>query len=103
MPVYGVAKYGTAVYPYIFGNLKIRPNVAFKVIGLKENPKTFLKTIKLRQTGITIDDGFFSKIGSFYGSATYGQSLYQYDPDRLDPNRKSAFGAAKYGTVIYGL
>ena len=101
-PVYGVAKYGQAVYPYIFGNLKIRPNVAFKVIGMKENPKNFLTKIKLRQTGTEIDDGFFNKLGSFYGSAIYGVSAYQLDPDRIDPNIRSAYGAAKYGTVHYG-
>ncbi len=103
LPLYGVAKYGEAVYPYIFGNLKIKPNVAFKVIGKKENPKDFLTRIKLRQIGTEIDDGFFSKVGTYYGTAIYGISAYQLDPDRLDPNRRSAYGAAKYGTVIYGL
>jgi len=103
LPIYGTAKYGEAVYPYIFGNLKIRPNVAFKVIGIKEVPKTFLTNIKLRQVGTEIDDGFFGKVGTFYGTAIYGASPYQEDPDRIDPNTASVFGAAKYGTVIYGL
>lgn len=103
LPIYGQSLYGTAVYPYIFGNLKIRPTVAFKVIGIKEAPKRFLTTIKLRQIGTEIDDGYFGKIGTYYGAAIYGQNEYQFDPERLDPNRRSVYGAAKYGTVIYGL
>ena len=102
MPVYGVATYGTAVYPYIFGNLKIRSNIAFKVIGIKENPKKLLTLVKLRQVGTEVDDGFFNKIGTYYGSAIYGISAYQLDPDLLDPNIISYYGAAKYGTVHYG-
>lgn len=104
LPIYGQALYGTAVYPYIFGNLKIRPTVAFKVIGKKETPNQFLTTVKLRQIGTTIDDGYFSKVGTYYGSSIYGAetAVYQLDPDRIDPNIKSVFGAAKYGTVHYG-
>lgn len=103
LPIYGVSKYGTAIYPFIFGNLKISPNVAFKVIGKKENPKTFLTDVKLRQSGQDISDGYLSVISSYYGFALYGIDVYTSDPSRLDPNRKSVFGAAKYGTVIYGL
>lgn len=103
LPLYGTAIYGEAVYPYLFGNLKIRPSVAFKVIGIKENPKKFLTMIKLRQIGTEVDDGFFGKIGTFYGTAVYGVDEYQLDSDRLDPNRRSVFAAARYGTVIYGL
>lgn len=103
LPIYGTAVYGTAVYPKIFGNLKIRPSVAFKVIGIKENTKKFLTKIKLRQVGTEVDDGFFGKIGTFYGTSLYGINAYQLDNDLADPNTKSVYGAAKYGTVIYGL
>jgi len=102
LPVYGSSKYGTAVYPYVFGNLKIKDNKAFKVIGIKENPKTLLTMVKLRQTGKDISDGYYSQIGSFYGSAIYGLNVYQPDADRIDPNIKSHYGAAKFGTVHYG-
>lgn len=103
LPIYGTAKYGQVVYPYISGNLKIRPNVAFKVVGRKENTNSFLTNIKLRQVGTEIDDGFFSKIGTFYGLAIYGVDEYQFDSTREDPNRRSVYGAAKFGTVVYGL
>ncbi len=102
LPIYGTSKYGTAVYPHIYGNLKIRPSVAFKVVGMREIPSTFLTSVKLRQVGTTIDDGFFGKIGTFYGTAIYGVNKYELNPSRIDPNTRSVYGAAKYGTVIYG-
>lgn len=102
LPLYGVAKYGQVKYPYIFGNLKIRPNMSFKVIGLKENPKTFLTDVKLRQTGITIDDGFFGKISTFYGTAIYGVNSYVLDTELIDQNYRSVYGAARFGKVHYG-
>lgn len=102
LPIYGVQRYGESVYPRIQGNLKIRPNVAFKVIGIKEDPTKFTTQIKLRQTGTRIDDGYFSDIASFYGTAIYGINPYQEDADRVDPNEKSHYGAAEYGVVRYG-
>lgn len=102
LPMYGSALYGTAIYPYIFGNLKINPNTAFKVIGIEEDPKTFLTQVKLRQVGITITDGYFSTIGSYYGFALYGFNRYQQDFDRVNPSIRSYYGAALYGTVHYG-
>lgn len=101
-PVYGVAKYGEAVYPYLFGNLKIRPNIAFKITGIKEDPKKFLTFIKLRHVGTNIDDGYFAQLGTYYGTAVYGINTYQLDPDRVNPNTRSVYGAALFGTVIYG-
>lgn len=102
LPTYGSAKYGEGKYPAVFGNIKIRPNVAFKIVGIYEDPVTYLTTLKLRQTGKDINDGYFATIGSFYGTAIYGENLYQIDAERVDPNTKSAYGAAKYGTVHYG-
>lgn len=102
LPLYGTAIYGTAKYPYIFGNNKITPNTAFKVIGIEEDPKTFTTKVKLRQTGKNVDDGYFSVLGSYYGTAQYGFNVYQSDPDYVDPNIVSVYGAAKYGVVHYG-
>lgn len=101
LPLYGSAKYGESFYPHVFGNLKIRGNTAFKVVGMKEDPKKLLTSIKLRQLGTEIDDGYFSKQGTYYGTAIYGVSEYQYNPERIDPNTNSVFGAGKYGTVLY--
>ena len=101
LPTYGVSRYGTAVYPFIQGNMKIRPTFAFKVIGIQEKPKDYKSIVKLRRRGVTISDGMFSSIATYYGSAVYGDDVYELDPNRLDPNRLSVLGAGLYGTVIY--
>jgi len=102
LPIYGVQKYGESYYPRVQGNLKINPNVAFKVIGIKEDPTKFTTKVKLRQTGTRIDDGYFSDIATLYGSAIYGINEYQEDFERIDPNIRSHYGAAEYGVVHYG-
>lgn len=101
LPSYGVAKYGEAVYPRTFGNIKISPKVAFKVVGKTEDPNNFTTTIKLRQVGYSITDGYFGNIGTYYGDAIYGENVYQLDPSRLNPDRINVYGGGKYGTVIY--
>lgn len=77
LPMYGSAIYGNAVYPIVTGNLKIRPKMAFKVIGISEDPNIFLTTVKLREIGSSIDDGYFDSIGTYYGSAIYGNNEYE--------------------------
>jgi len=101
LPLYGSAIYGSAVYPQTIGMMKISPKIAFKIVGIREDPKDFTTTLKLRQTGISIDDGNFATLGTYYGSAAYGRSVYQYDPNLIDPNRISVYGAGRYGTIIY--
>jgi len=102
LPLYGSAVYGTAVYPYIRGNIKIRANEAFKVIGVSEDPKKFLTTVKLRQRGTTLSDGTLSAVSTYYGSAIYGTDVYVADPSRVDPSILAYYGGALYGTVHYG-
>ena len=101
LPTYGVSRYGTAVYPIIQGNMKIRPVLAFKVIGIQEKPKNFTTRVKLRQRGRSISDGLFSSIGTYYGSTVYGEGVYQYDGNRISPDRINVYGGGLYGTVIY--
>jgi len=79
LPTYGVSKYGESdvTYPNVFGGVSIDSNVAFKVIGIKHNPRKFETTLKLRQSGTETNDGVYSVEGSqLYGSGTYGTSLY---------------------------
>lgn len=101
LPTYGVSRYGEAVYPIIQGNMKIRPALAFKVIGFQEKPKNFRTVVKLRQRGRTISDGLFSSFATLYGTAIYGEGVYQQDIDRVDPNTVSVYGAGLYGTMLY--
>ena len=101
LPTYGVSRYGQASYPFIQGNMKIRPSFAFKVIGFQEKPRDFKTVVKLRQRGITISDGLFSSLGTFYGTAIYGEGVYQLDADRINPDTVNVYGAGLYGTVLY--
>lgn len=101
LPTYGVSKYGSAVYPIIQGNMKIRPVVAFKVVGFQEKPKNFKTIVKLRQRGNTISDGLFSSIATYYGTSIYGENIYQEDITRINPDIINVYGAGLYGTMIY--
>lgn len=43
--------------PKMYGSTKIEPNIAWKVIEIKDNVKTFTSKIKLREKGKTLSDG----------------------------------------------
>ena len=101
LPTYGVSRYGQAVYPFIQGNMKIRPALAFKVVGLEEKPKDYKTIVKLRNRGTTISDGLFSSFATLYGTAIYGEAVYQLDPDRINPDTVNVYGGGLYGTVLY--
>ena len=103
LPLYGVHRYGAAKYPRAYGEVRIHPELAWKCIGIKENPKDFTTELHLRERGTTISDSMFAEFLSLYGYAVYGESSYQQDPDYIDPNQVSVYGAAKYGVVKYGL
>ncbi len=61
-PISGITVSGdeTAPTPFISGSVVIDPNVAFKIIEIAEDPKTFMTVLKLRQIGTGASDGFFS-------------------------------------------
>lgn len=101
LPTYGLSVYGTAVYPFIQGNMKINPSLAFKVIGFQEKPKGYTTVVKLRQRGISVSDGLLANVATLYGSAIYGESAYQLNADRISPDRINVYGGGLYGTVIY--
>ena len=77
-PIIGATKIGDATknLPYEYGGSKIRWQVAFKVIEIKENLKNFTSVLKLRQTGKDISDGYedFTK-NSTVGVAIVGLSV----------------------------
>lgn len=84
LPLYGSAVYGVARYPHISGSLKISKNMAFKIIGMEEDPQSFLTTLKLRQVGTDFRDGYFStmvpnELPARYGFAIYGVNKYTED------------------------
>jgi len=61
LPVYGVATYGDSVtpYPQVFGSVAISKETKFKIISIEDDPKTFITTLKLRQSGKEFNDGEF--------------------------------------------
>ncbi len=84
LPMYGSAIYGEARYPDIAGSLKISANMAFKIIGIEEDPQSFLTKLKLRQVGTSFNDGWFStmvpnELPARYGFAVYGTNKYTDD------------------------
>jgi len=60
IPFYGAAEYGDAAtpYPYVVGSIEIPDTYGFKIIEIQEDPKKFQTTLKLRQIGVDLDDGF---------------------------------------------
>jgi len=78
-PIYGTATYGDAITPYpeIFGSVQITSNLKFKIISIEDYPKTFITTLKLRQSGKFPNDGdFIATVPAIYGIAQYSQSRY---------------------------
>lgn len=61
LPIYGVAKYGDQITPYpeIQGSVQIPAKFKFKIISIEDDPKSFITTLKLRQTGKLFNDGVF--------------------------------------------
>jgi hypothetical protein len=60
LPICGVAVCGNAdtPLPKIRGSIVIDPSVGFKIIEIRENPRDFITTLKLRQVGVSETDGF---------------------------------------------
>lgn len=58
IPLYDVAEFDKARYPYEIGSFEIPGNLAFKVIGITHNVNTQQSVLKLRQIGIAVDDGY---------------------------------------------
>lgn len=98
LPVIGVTKIGDATDPLpdTFGSLEISPNIAFKIIEIDENPKTFESILKLRQVGTELFDGMFNAPGnSIIGFAVIGEAVIGIGD--TDPWNPSVLGAAKIG------
>lgn len=100
LPIVGITKIDDADFPLpdTFGALKIAPNVAFKVIRIDENPKTFYTTLKLRQIGTNLSDGFFNNLTvAIVGFAIVGESVLTAETDLCKTWNPSVAGAAQLG------
>ncbi len=79
LPIYGVATYNDSITPYpeIQGSVQILNNIKFKIISIEDDPKTFITTLKLRQSGKNTNDGVFATFPpAIYGVAIYNISKY---------------------------
>lgn len=104
LPVYDVAKYGDTLtpYPLVYGSVVIQPRLAFKIIQIDEDPRSFTATLKLRQVGSDVFDGVFDVPGnSLYDFAIYGESVYIENTDSSTLWNPSVYGAGQYGETRY--
>jgi hypothetical protein len=101
MPVVGITKIGetSMPLPVRYGPLDISPNVAWKVIQIDDDPTKFIKSLKLRQAGIVIGDGYFTIPGNSLvdyaiidASTVGGSGTTSYNP--------SIVGAAQVGNTM---
>lgn len=100
LPVVGVSSLGETItpLPLQFGSLAIDPRIAFKIIEIAEDPKSFSADIKLRQIGVDVFDGQFNTPGSFIlGFAVLGDALLQPTEDECATWNPSVLGAAQMG------
>ncbi len=61
LPIIGSAIIGDdeTPLPNTYGSVYITPDMSFKILEIKDDPKNFLTTLKLRQIGNEIGDGYF--------------------------------------------
>jgi hypothetical protein len=100
LPFVGGAVIGDAMTPLpsVYGSLVVPPNMGFKIIEMIENPKDYVTTLKLRQIGKTISDGWFSTpTSSIIGFGIIGLSKIA-GPGAPSWN-PSVTGAAKIGST----
>ena len=74
LPLYGSAKYGEAIYPYVNSGPSFAPNTLWSVYGKKERPQDYLTELHLRLVGRDFGDAYF--LPNIYGQAVYGTSTY---------------------------
>lgn len=102
LPVVGTAVVGDAMTPLpdTFGSISIDPGVGFKIIGITEEPKDFLTTLKIRQIGTTLSDGYLSDPEvPIVGLAIIGIAILAGPGDTDATWNPSVVGAAKIGAT----
>jgi hypothetical protein len=103
LPVFGVTEFGDvdAPFPLQFGSSKIDYRTAFKIIEIEHQPENFLTTLKLRQVGISLDDGFFNvPTSNKFGFGVFGSALFG-DGDPADAWNPSVFGGGRFGLTRF--
>lgn len=100
LPIVGQAEIGddTTPLPNKYGSIAIGPEMGFKIIEIKEDPRTFTTTLKLRQIGTDTGDGFFTTSDcALIGYSVIGVSTICGTGDPADTFNPSVIGAAQVG------
>jgi hypothetical protein len=98
LPIIGQTTIGEAEMPlpYQYGSIAIPPEMGFKVIEIREDVRTFLTTLKLRQIGTESGDGYFtSSLCATVGYSVIGVSTICGTGDPGD-----AFNPARIGSAV---
>ncbi len=59
LPFFDISKFDEVYFPYAEGPIKIEPEVAWKVIEIRENPGAYTSILKCRVKGTETNDGYF--------------------------------------------
>lgn len=102
IPYFGSSIFGEAVFPEVYGNIRISPRKAWKIIGRQEKAKNMTTILKLRERGQTFSDSDFFSFSSLFGSAIFGLSEFQADPDYLTADTYNVLGGARFGIAAFG-
>lgn len=103
LPIIGTAVIGddATPLPFTYGNLSIPQEAGFKVIQIEEDTKEFITTLKLRQIGHTLSDGYFTSPGNaIVGFAIIGAGIIADGSDPDDMWNPSVVGAALIGSTM---
>lgn len=98
LPIVGQAVIGDDMTPLPnrFGSMSIPPEMGFKIIEIKEDPKTFTTTLKLRQIGKESGDGYFTSDDcGIIGFGVIGVSTVCGTGSEADQYNPSVIGAAR--------
>lgn len=100
LPIVGQAEIGDSdtPLPYRYGSVSIPPEMGFKVLEIKEDPKSFLTTLKLRQIGRLTGDGYFTADDcGMVGYGVIGIATICGTGSECDQYNPSVIGAAQVG------
>ena len=104
-PIIGQTQIGDtdAPLPGQYGSIAIEPEMGFKILEIKEDPSRFEMTLKLRQIGDDIGDGFFTvDTCAIIGFSIIGVSTVCGTGDTCATFNPATIGAAKIGCTQLG-
>lgn len=104
LPVFDVAKFSDAntPFPNEFGSVSIDRRTAFKVVEISHEPEKFTSKLKLRQIGVSLEDGFFNvPANNKFGFGIFGIAMFGTDVDPSETWNPSNLGAARFSLTRF--